>query len=148
MSRATTKVGNPKQRALEVRVRKGSKCLARLFGIAIGGGHGVFDGTVAAQNFANLLAAYVLKAAIVEDALNCLPLARGAVIERVNDGERGFAFAQIAGDGLAKHFFGRGEIEHVVDNLKRKTDRTSVGGKFLFLRFGGTGQHCAEAHRS
>ncbi len=126
-------IGNPEQCALEIRVGQGSKGLARLRCVAIRGGHRVFDGTVAVKDFTNLLAAYILKAAIVEDALNCLTLTRRAMIEGVNDGEGGFAFAQIAGDGLAEYFFSRCEVQHIVDNLERKTDRTSVCCELFFL---------------
>ena len=78
-----------------------------------------------------LLAADVLKAAIVEHPLDRLPLAGGAVIDGVDDGERGLAFAQIAGDRLAQDLFGRGQIENVIDNLEGEADRAAIGCKVV-----------------
>lgn len=49
------KIGHPKQGALEFRVFDRRQRLARLFGVAIRGSHGVFDRAVAMQNLLYLL---------------------------------------------------------------------------------------------
>ena len=47
---------------------------------------------------------------------------RRSVVDGVNHRKRRLAFAQIAGHGLAQHFFSRRQVEHVIDNLECQAD--------------------------
>ncbi len=51
-----------------------------------------------------------------------------AMFQRVQYRHGGFAFAQIAGDGLAQHLFGGREVEHVIDDLKGHAQVATVLG--------------------
>jgi hypothetical protein len=44
----------------------------------------------------------------------------------VDDGERGLAFAEVGGDGLAEDVFGGGEVEDVVDDLEGEAEVAAV----------------------
>ena len=59
------------------------------------------------------------EALVAEDFVDGFAVGVGAVLKRVDDGEGGFAFAEVAGNGLAELLFGSGEVEDVVDDLKR-----------------------------
>src|SRR5579864_1407030 len=59
---------------------------------------------------------------------------------------RRLALAQIAGDGLTQHVFGRGQIEHIIDNLKRHAQVVSVAAQSRFLLGGSAAQNCSQSH--
>ena len=72
-----------------------------------------------AQNGHNSGMRHQIKIAVGEHRLNRFPLHRRAVLQRMDYGQRGLAFAQIASHGLAQGLFGRGQGEKVVDKLER-----------------------------
>src|ERR1700679_1990705 len=112
------KIRHPEERAFEVRLRESGEGLARLLSVALGYFHGIRHRAVALEDLLNLLPGDVLKAAIVEHALNELALRGGSLIPCVNDGQRRFALAQVACDGLAENFFGCGQVENIVHDLE------------------------------
>ena len=64
-------------------------------GVGAGGVHGVLDGAVAVEDLEDLRVGDVGEAAVVEDGADSLAVGSGAALERVDDGERGFAFAEV-----------------------------------------------------
>src|SRR5580658_6314453 len=96
-------VRHPKQGALEFGVGERLQSLAALFGIAISDRHRILDRTVAGQNILDLLAAHILKAPVVQHALNGLPSSRSAMVEGMNNRQRRRALAQVAGYRFAQH---------------------------------------------
>ena len=64
----------------------------------------------------------------------------------MNDRHGHLAFAQVAGDRLAQHAFGSGEIEHVIHNLKCHAKITPVAGNLILLLGSCSAENCAHAH--
>jgi hypothetical protein len=97
------------------------------------------------QNLLHLLTV-TDKAAIFEHALDDFAVGGRAVLEEWMTAGW-LAFAQVAGDGLAQHFFGRGQVEHVVDDLEGQADGAAVAARLrLFLLGRGAGQSGAQLH--
>src|ERR1035438_6095839 len=89
----------------------------------------------------------MLKAAVIQNSLDGLPVLRNTVVEGVNHSQGGLAFAQIAGYRLAQNLLGRGQIKHVVHNLKRQSDSPAIGGQISLLGLACSSQHCPQSHR-
>jgi hypothetical protein len=56
------------------------------------------------------------------------------------------ALAQVAGHGLAQYIFRRGEVEYIVDNLKRHAEVVSVLAQSRFLRGRSAGEDGSQPH--
>ncbi len=74
-------------------------------------------------------------------ALGC-----SAMLQRVQHRPGRLALAQIAGHRLAQHFFGGGQVEHIIDNLKRHTEISAVVGQLLLIGLARLGQDSAQLH--
>ena len=70
-----------------------------------------------------------------------------AAFERVDDGERRLALAQIGGNGLAQHILKRGQVEHVVDDLEGEAEVATILAERLLSLVRRCGDHGAELHR-
>ena len=66
------------------------------------------------------------EAAVGEDGADGFAVGAGAALEGVDDGEGGFAFAEVGGDGFAEDVFGGGEVEDVVYDLEGEAEVTAV----------------------
>ena len=66
------------------------------------------------------------EAALGEDGADGFAVGAGAALEGVDDGQRGFAFAEVAGDRLAQDVFGCGQVEDVVDDLEGEAEVAAV----------------------
>ena len=64
----------------------------------------------------------------------------------MDDGERGLAFPEVGGDGLAKYLFGSGEVEHIVDDLKSQAEIAAVLAERLFDGFPAGSDGRAQLH--
>ncbi len=73
-------------------------------------------------------------------------LRRIAALQRMQHGHRRFAFAQIAGDGLAQHFFRGRQVEHVIDDLEGHAEIASVLGQAMLIGVAGAGKNSAQLH--
>ena len=97
--------------------------LGELCRLLVGG----VDGFVAVEDGEDVLVSDAVEGALLEDGLNLGSAPSvGAVLEGVDDGEGGFAFAQVAGDGLAEDDFGGGEVEDVIGDLEGHADGAAV----------------------
>src|SRR5262249_54816760 len=76
------------------------------------------------------------------DQFTCVAM---AVLHRVDQRQSDFAFLQVAENGLAQLLCGGGEIEQVVDELKRETSVTAVFGKSEFVGVFHSAENGAEA---
>ena len=66
------------------------------------------------------------EAALVENGANGFAVSTRPALEGVDDGQRGFALAQIAGDGFAEDAFRSGEVEDVVDDLEGEAEIAAI----------------------
>src|SRR5947209_5278996 len=57
-----------------------------------------------------------------------------------------FAFAQVAGHGLAEHVFGGGEVEHVINNLEGHSQVAAIFAEAVLFLFRSSGDDGAHAH--
>ncbi len=137
---------NPEQHALDLRVGESADGLARLVGELDRARIGGVDRAMAIQDGDDVGGRDAVEAAIAEHGFNRAALRRSAVLQRVQHGHRGFAFAQIAGDRLAQHLFRGGEVEHVVNNLKCHAEVAAVVGQPLLVGFAGAGENSAQLH--
>ena len=71
------------------------------------------------------------EASVGEDGADGFAVGSGAALEGVDDGEGGFAFAEIAGDGLAKDVFRGGEVKDIVNDLKGEAEVAAVFAELL-----------------
>ena len=69
-----------------------------------------------------------------------------AALQSMQHRPGGLAFAQVAGHRLAEHFFGGGQVEHVVDNLERHAEIAAIVGELLLVGFGSLRQNSAQLH--
>ena len=118
--------GDPEEGALGVGVGQVGDGEAGGFGVGAGGVHGVGDGAVAVEDLEDLRVGDAVEAAVGEDGADGFAVGSGAALEGVDDGERGLAFAEVAGDGLAEDVFGGGEVEDVVDDLEGEAEVAAV----------------------
>ena len=70
------------------------------------------------EDFEDLGVGDVVEAAVGEDGSDGFAVGSGSALEGVDDGEGGFAFAEVGGYGLAEDFFTGGKVEDVVDDLE------------------------------
>ena len=110
--------GDPQQRALGFARRQVGDAHAGGFGVGTCRVHGVVQRAVTVQDFKNLDMRDALKAAVREYRADGFAVCAGAAFERVDDGERGLAFAEVAGDGFAEDVFSCSKVEDVVYYLK------------------------------
>ena len=66
------------------------------------------------------------EAAVGEHGADGFAVGAGAAFERVNDGQRCFAFAQVAGGGLAEDVVVGGEVEDVIDDLEGEAEVAAI----------------------
>ena len=78
------------------------------------------------QDLKNLRVRDAVEAAVGEHRADRFAVGSGAAFERMDDRERGLAFAEVAGHGLAEDVFGGGEVEHVVDDLEGEAEIAAV----------------------
>ena len=108
------------------------------------------------EDLENFRVGDAVEAAVCEDGANGLAIGAGAALERMDDGEGGFAFAEVGGDGFAEDIFGGGEVEDVIDDLEGEAEVAAVlahaefdaGGRVSveFLGFGALAEGRAELH--
>ena len=98
------------------------------------------------QDLENVGVGYAVEGAVAQDGLDLGAFFRSAALERMDHGHRDFAFAQIAGDGLAEHIFRGGEVEHIVDDLEGHAEVASVLAERGFLLGSGAAEDGAQAH--
>lgn len=67
-----------------------------------------------------------VEAAVGEHCSDGFPVCSRPALEGVDDGERGLAFAEVGGYGLAQDVFGGGEVKDVVDDLEGETEVAAV----------------------
>src|ERR1035438_8182745 len=87
-----------------------------------------------------------VEAAIAQHRVNRYLLGWSAMLKRVQNGHRGFAFAQIAGDRLAQRFFRGRKVEHVVNDLKSHAKIAAIFGEPPLIGFAGAGENSAHLH--
>src|SRR5208282_1018734 len=139
-------LGRPQQGAFDFGIGKNADGVARGIGVAGGFFRGVFEGTVAVEDGEDIGVGDAIEGAIVEDDFNLAALGRSATLERVDDGHGGLAFTQVAGDGLAEHTLGGGQVEDIVDDLEGNAEIAAVLAEALFLGGGGASQDAAYSH--
>src|SRR6185437_3867430 len=104
------------------------------------------------QDFENLLMRYGCEPALRKNCADCLAIRPGAPFQRMDDGKRGLALAEVGGRGLAKPVFIGSQVQDVVDDLKREAEVASIFAQGLFkgslveVSIRG-GQHGTELHR-
>src|SRR6187402_2271902 len=86
------------------------------------------------------------EAAVRKDGANGFALFSCAAFERVNHSERGFAFAEIAGDRFAQCGLFGGQVKNIVHDLKGEAEVAAVFAKLLFDLLGSVGNRRAELH--
>ena len=119
-------LGEPEESSLEVVVGEilelGYGMIGEADRFLIGG----IDGFVAGEDGENVLMGDAVEGALLKDGLDFCALLGGAALKGVDDGERGLAFAKVAGDGLAEDNLGGGEVENVIGDLEGHADGSSV----------------------
>ena len=86
------------------------------------------------------------EAAFGEHGADGFAVGAGASLERVDDGQCGLAFAQVAGGGLAEDLFGGGEVEDIVDDLEGEAEVAAVLAELGFDLGRGMGGCSAKLH--
>src|SRR5450631_3794638 len=140
------KLRRPEQGALDLGVREGADRLLRRFRVLRGTGGGGFQRSVAPQDFQNLGMRDAVESSMQQHRFDFGALFRSAAFERMDYRHGRFAFAQIARHGLAQHVFRRGQVEDIIDNLKRHAEVMSVLAESGFLFGGGAGENRSQPH--
>ena len=78
------------------------------------------------EDFEDLGVGDAVEAAVGEDGADGFAVGSGAALEGVDDGEGGFAFAEVRGDGLPEDLVGGSEVEDVVDDLEGEAEVAAV----------------------
>src|SRR5271155_2137583 len=136
----------PEQGPFDFGVGGGADGFPGGFGIASGLFGGVFERAVAVQDGKNVGVSYAVESAVVENGFDLVAFGGSAAFERVDDGHRRFAFAQIAGHGLAEHAFGGGQVEDVVYDLESQAEVASVLAKAFFLLLACASEDSTDSH--
>ena len=90
---------------------------------------------MALQDFEDLGVGDGREAALGEHGADGFAIGARSALEGVDDGQCGFAFAEVAGDGLAEDVFGGGEVEDVVDDLEGEAEVAAVLAELRFSRW-------------
>ena len=117
-------------------------------GLGVGAGrvHGVGDGAVPLQNLQNLRVRDAGEAAFGEHRADGLAVGPGAALQRVDDGQRRLALAQVAGHRLAQDVFGGGQVQHVVHDLEGQPQVAPILTQQRFGLLVGVGNRSAQLH--
>src|SRR5208283_1799064 len=108
---------NPEQNALDFGIGESTDGFAGLVGELDGARVSGINRAMAIEDGDDVRRSDSVEVAVVEHRVNRRLLGWSAMLQRMQNGHRGFAFAQIAGDRLAQHVFRGGEVEHVVNDL-------------------------------
>ncbi len=138
--------GEPEQGAFEIvvgeAVELGDGVGGELGRFLVGGGNGL----VAGEDGEDVRVGDAVEGALLKDGLDAGALLRGAVLKGVDDGESGFAFAQVAGDRLAEDHFRGGKVQNIIGDLEGHADGAAVFAKLELLLLAGSGKNSAELH--
>src|SRR5271157_3921113 len=93
----------PEQGALELGVREYAEGIACGFGVTRRLGGGELQRTITVEDGQDVRMSNAIESAFVQNGLDLAALGRGAMLQRMNDRHGGFAFSQVAGNGLAQH---------------------------------------------
>ena len=127
-------VRHPEQSPFVIRFRQPGKGRSSHFGVLKGAVEGVLHRPVPIQDLEYFLVARALEAEIFEHPADRLVFMAGSALQRVDNGQGGLAFPQIAGDWLTQYLLGGGQVQNVVHNLKGDSQVAAVL-PHLFFRF-------------
>src|SRR4051812_21972276 len=117
-----------------------------LFRMLVRRGHGIFNRTVSFERCEYVVMLDSVEAALVEDGFDYSALFRRAPVDRMNHRHGDFAFPQVTGDWFSQNVFRRGEIQHVVDDLKRESQIAAVFAQSVFIGIACAAQYCTKLH--
>src|SRR5580704_18021842 len=90
---------------------------------------------MAVQNLKNLRVGDAVEVAVSQHGAYRLAISSGPALERMDHGQRGLTFAQVARHRLAQYVFSGDKVENVIDNLKGEPKIAAVVAKLRLELF-------------